>query len=946
MKVHSITTHLQAKQSIAQKQNNQTNLKNPKSLEIIPYNYNDHLLAFGARVDKGLDRFYEANKEKMPKTVRDYIENIDDKSKISPLEAQQKAYEFLEAAQTIDDIKETYPLEPLFKDLINPLESRATRGILNSVRENDELLNLSGQGVLKDKSNLTVYLVKKIFLEDKTIEEINQDLDKDLDEDFKADFKFKNAKAQYIYPSTLNSLGIKTPQSEYRQSLRYTRDGYSDMVGEKISEGQRLFWDSLSKEDRTARAKVSAQKFENWWSSLTKNQILDMIADQKSELDLLKEFKKFQRIEEKRQESSNKKVSDSISHNRTKIGSNRLSQDELFIIWAKNNLKIYMEKLSEAEKDTLHIKRMQRLSARWAEMSPEERTDYISKMKSGSEPLRYTMIDAWNHSINLIKDLSSHLKENQIYKPADLLYSTQEFSEFQSKIMIEFWEKHPEYAKQLGINIQRSQEKIQDGISRGTFEELKKEIMRDKNQRIKEMTKFKQNNSAQQIQDTETSEYITEFKNTYYKVLGAQLKNLPQEYINDYFKVISEGFSKDHIEAWTRNMKGEPLTDKDQQLLKQISETEPAGGDKINRAIEGALADTLYECTRDPRVFVLSHSDLKVALTQIDRGEQIIKIGSKKLNDVFEFNIVKRRIDRNRIAFLYNQYKQEVSDENLESIASEYFITKNGDYSRLIDYMKTYGKSINIIFSDKSTYNSLIKAAMFTRFALNMPKEDALNSQCLLMIDGSKPFEKEEELQQMKFLLTKRFYFVPKIFMDKYTSEFGAAVRRSKSLDFNEISKGCYKRTDAKSTARLFILPKHKFQTINSLRTLAMEEALADVLYEATGNTDVYMLQFEELCDNIELFRMVKKYPSESRTFNSYNGNKIRLTALKMPNVSKLQRAYIEYLNEIVDWVNTDVKKGNGTFEDLLYILNPDENMPDKDEAVSQRIKLYGLKLK
>ncbi len=323
MKVHSITTHLQAKQSIAQKQNNQTNLKNPKSLEIIPYNYNDHLLAFGARVDKGLDRFYEANKEKMPKTVRDYIENIDDKSKISPLEAQQKAYEFLEAAQTIDDIKETYPLEPLFKDLINPLESRATRGILNSVRENDELLNLSGQGVLKDKSNLTVYLVKKIFLEDKTIEEINQDLDKDLDEDFKADFKFKNAKAQYIYPSTLNSLGIKTPQSEYRQSLRYTRDGYSDMVGEKISEGQRLFWDSLSKEDRTARAKVSAQKFENWWSSLTKNQILDMIADQKSELDLLKEFKKFQRIEEKRQESSNKKVSDSISHNRTK---NRLKQ--------------------------------------------------------------------------------------------------------------------------------------------------------------------------------------------------------------------------------------------------------------------------------------------------------------------------------------------------------------------------------------------------------------------------------------------------------------------------------------------------------------------------------------------------------------------------------------------------------------------------------------------
>ncbi len=928
----------------------------PQNNPINPLGYNDYLLSFGARVDKGLERFYDTNKDRMPQTVRDYIENLDDKSKYSPLEAQKNAYEKLESAQTIEDIKKAYPQEKLFENLINPIDSHATRGILNSIRENDELLKISDQGVLKDKSNLTVYLVKKIFLEDKTIEEINQDLDKDLDEDFKADFKFKNKDSQYIHTSTLNALGIKAPQFEYRQSLRYTRDGYSDLVGDKISEGQRAFWDSLSTEDRTARARVSAQKFEKWWTSLTKNQILDMLAEQKTELDMLKEFKKFQRAEKKKtpqpeENIEQEEITKPIKH--TKVGSNKLSQDELFIMWASNTLKIYQEKLTEAEKDTLHIKRMQRLTQRWAQMTPEERTDYISKMKTGSDPLRYTMIDAWNHSTNLLKDLSQHLRENQIYKPADLLYSTQEFSEFQSKVMTEFWDNHPEYADQLGTNIQKSQEKIQKAISSGTFEELKKAIMRDKNQRIKEMEKFKQKSPIiEQHPTNKTPEYMIEFKNSYYKILGGQIKNLPQEYINDYFKSIEDGFSQEQIEAWTRNLNGQPLTEKDRELLIQISQTEPKNSKKINRAIEGALADTLYECTKNPQVYLLSHSDLKVALYQIDRGESSISIGSHKLNRNFEFNILKRKFDKNRIAFLYNKYKQDLSDEELSSIAHEYFKIKNDtplqqkDYQPLIEYMKTYGKSLNIIFSEKSTYPPLVKAAMFSRFALNMPREISQNYQSLLLADGTIPFEKEEELQKLKFLLTKRFDFVPKIYMDRYLSEFSKEIRQTPNLDFTNIKKGCTKRTDPKTTAKLLILPKQQFQTINALRTLAMEEALADVLYDATGNIDVYKLQFEELCDNLEIFRMVKKYPTETRNYTSTKGDKISLTAVKRPNVSKLQQEYLEYINQIADWVNSDVKAGKGTFEDLLYILNPDENMPEKDDAVTKRIKLYGLNLK
>ena len=907
-------------------------------------NFLGYNIAFYGRVDKGLERFYDANKDRMPQTVKEYIENLDDKTKTSPIEAHTRAFELLEISNTIEDIKSAYPNEPLFENLINPKDSKAPRGILNSVKENEELLALSNQGILKDKSNLTVYLVKKIFLENKTLDEINQDLEKDLDEDFKADFRFKNTKSQYIYTSTLNSLGIKAPEAEYRASLRYTKDGYADAVGEKISQSQRAFWDSMAPEERTARNKKSVEKFEKWWYSHTKNEMLDMIADQTTALEMLKEFKKSQSSKSTKTHNESSKPR---TANPQKTGSEKLSRDELFIRWATNNLKLYLENLSEAEKDTLHIKRMQRLAARWSQMSPDEKTDYISKMKSGSEPLRYTMIDAWNHSIDLIKDLSMHLKQNQIYKPSDLLYSTQEFSEFQSRVMKEFWEKYPEYSSQLGENIVKSQTKVQQAISNGTFEELKKQIMRDKNQRLKELDKFKQSaHIASGYTIEPTPAYIREFKDVYCKTLGGQLKNLPKEYINDYFNVIEKGFRKEQIEAWTRNLKGEPLSDNDYEILKEISTTEPANGARINRALEGALADTLYKCTGNPEVYKLSHSDMKVSLNQISRGEDHIDIISHKLNKHFSFPIKERKIDSNRIAMLYHQYKEPLSDNELSDIASEYFVPAFDHYEELKDYLSTYGRSINIIFSDKSKYPKAIKQAMFDRFIDNMPKE-LEDYPCFLLVGGtSDPFGREENINKLKFLLAKRFNFVPSVYMDNYARELAIYLRFDYTQSmYDKFLEACNKRAKETSNAKLAILPKDTLRTSDSLRTLAMEEALADVLYEATGCIDVYKLQFEELCDNIELFNSVKKFPSQTRYYTSISGDKMEISAKKKPNTIGLKQKYLDYINEIVDWVNTDVKNGNQSFEDLLFILNPDEDMPQKDEAVSQRIKLYNLHL-
>lgn len=946
-----LNTREQKKTNIASNEQPSTNYVTANTL--IPQ-FNDYLLAFTARVDKGLERFYDTNKDRMPKTVRDYVENLNDKSSLTPLEAQKNAYELLDISQSIEDIKSAYPDEPLFKDLINPNQSKAKRGILNSVKENEELLALGNQGVLKDKSNLTVYLVKKIFLEDKTIDEINQDLEKDLDEDFKADFKFKNPDSPYIYGSTLASLGIKTPQAEYRQSLRYTRDGYSDAVGDKISEGQRAFWDSLSDEERTARNKKSVEQFENWWNSMTRNQILELIADQTSELDMLKAFKKHRRELDKESDKTTAQTkTDSETtekprkHNR--VGSTKLKQDELFIKWATNNLKLYMESLTEAEKDSLHIKRMQRLSKRWAEMSPTERTDYISRMKSGSEPLRYTMIDAWNHSSDLIKDLSMHLKENQIYKPADLLYSTQEFSEFQSRVMTEFWEKHPDHAEKLGANILQSQEKIQSAIQSGTFEELKKQIMRDKNQRIKEMEKFKQSLTVdkKQQQTEELPDYFKDFKNTYYHAVGAQLKNLPPMYVNDYFKIIQNGYTQEEIEAWTRNLKGEPQNPGDKELLEHIRTTEPEDGKLINRALEAAGADILYNCTRNPEVYLFSHSDVKVALQQITRGEQEINIGSHKLSKMFTMPLVKKHIDTKRLNALYSQFIKPLTEDEIDNIINGFFDYTGGDETlkQLEKYIQTYGKSANIIFSDKSIYSKDIKAAMYEKFIDNMPSDLYDNVRCYLNTSHT-PFEREENIKRAKMAVSKRFDFVPQIFMDNYLAEFGKLLRTSSRIDYEDfINIYCKKRKDPKANAKLVILSKTDFDMKNKIRTIAMEEILADILYEATGNTDVYKLSFEELCDNIELFNLVKKFPSETRHF-TLNSTKeqVDLTANKRLNMVNIQGKYLDCVNEIIDWINTDVKNSeNADLTELVYILNPDENMPEKDAAIVERLKLHGL---
>ena len=65
----------------------------------------------------------------------------------------------------------------------------------------------------------------------------------------------------------------------------------------------------------------------------------------------------------------------------------------------------------------------------------------------------------------------------------------------------------------------------------------------------------------------------------------------------------------------------------------------------------------------------------------------------------------------------------------------------------------------------------------------------------------------------------------------------------------------------------------------------------------------------------------------------------------KKPNLAQIRRHYNEYLSEIKDWVNENNITQDSDFEELIYILNPEEGNMNRDINVNKRIASYGLKV-
>ena len=910
--------------------------------------YNPSFMAT-MRVDKGMERFYEFNKNRIPTTVQMYLGTVIDKFSITPLEAQKEAFKKLKIAKTVEEVQseDFFPEEELFIYLKKIADTDARKGLLGIYREFKDIYD---NGILSSGDDFTVYLLRKIFAEAKTIAEINEDLDNDLNTDIKNEYQRKYKNKEYIKSSTLRSLGIYMPDTAYLNSLKFTRDGYSDAFGLKISEAQQKYWNSLSEDQRFEILSKRCEGRDNWWNNLSYNEKLEYAAGIDSDNDLYKNYRKFvnsKKRELKSEQTSSSQDAQTVKPKRIRIGSSNLKDKDIFVLWFKKNIEKFYEHLSEADKDSVHIKRVRKLAMRWQEMSPEEKTDLINKMKSGREPGRFVMIDAWNHSRVLIRELSDFLQSQQIFRPINVLYSSEEFSEFQSKIMTQFWAEHRELAEEFGRNIKRAQARVEDAISRGQFEDLKQEIMRDRAYRIKllereryleeqkkaeEQGVNKTENSASKDIIPAQTDYKQAFISAYSNYIDSK-NRLPKEYKEGITQVMLEKTPQEVIEKYTKEINsGEPFSYELMQILHPLEEelNNDSRFARMNRALEAAVSHEMYSKGTNTNIFGLT-------------AEQIIKY----LKILSEDDLPpKNRINPARLEKYYKEYVKDSTDKELSSIYNNYFETvpnrrlTNDELNEVSKYLDSYGRSLSILFSDKSPFTAEVKSEFNNKFLSLMPSrfKEIVNP----LLRDYKDIVEEKELASIRGKIAKRFNFVPNDVMDIFTKEICTYIRMDrKKADSSMIQKVkhalCYKSSDYNQG---FITVKKDAMSLNDKkRMLAAEQAMADILFKVTKDEEVYSYQFEQLITMIE---MLSDIGPQNRGMTVAMGDK-EIFVKEKPNISNLKLRYINYLNDIKENESLIYNEETNSFDktELLFSLNPADGNHKRDEYIMQRISAY-----
>jgi len=930
----------------------------------VPY-YND--IAFQARVDKHLPRFFEANKERMPKTVKRFIEGLKDKASMTPLQAQAEAFIALAGATTIAAIQTAFPKdeEDLFTTLQEPSASKATRGILGVYRQDKELLDMENRDILADKENLTVWLVKKIFLEGKTLDEINTDFEKEADPEFLSLYRAKEKDGQPIRPSTLKALGIQTPSSEYMQSLRFTREGYSDMVGERISQGLSDFMASLTEEQRTDRARGTVLRFIKHWESIPLDKKLDMLLEQDREIELLELYKNSRAEKKVGKPASERKEAneteptiptkkDTFTIKKDKIDTGLTYDDELFGMWARNNFIKFELTLDDEAKKLLQIKREQRRAEKWAAMSPEEQTEYISKLKAGAEPLRYALIDAWNNNPDILISLSKFLKKRNIERPEEFVFRSIEYNKYQSEIMTEFWAINPEYAQRWGEAIKDSHFKVKSAMNDDTYEDLKASIMKAKTERSKEVkdkvTTYKQILSNEDYM--KYPEYIRDFIDIYTEKNHELVKYLPIEFLKDFFDVGTTEVEKGAILAWCKELNGEELTIEDLEYIETIKQADSKKVNKMNRALEAATAEILYEITGNPFIFRTPAADCKKILSRIARGEQRISYIEREGN-VIEVRIKQTEIDNKKLEELYKKYKSPVSKEYMDKVVRTYFLDFGIDtderelfaaaYLELSDYLSNYGRGIEILFNEPNKYPPEVREQYFMNILTNAPEE--LKP---LIRNGelrtAEEFMREDRVHKIIETIRHKYYFIPDNGFEPFKNAYSPVLRAGSHEALDDIYDTITKNTLIKELlggfSTLLNFSRKHVNTGDRLALLCAEQAMADVLYKATNEPQVYALTYQELAEAIEKFASVKKVNNQEQIIHSKLLNTSFSIHLKRKlNFYQMDRTIAQYKENILEYMQTiDNKSSIIDGEEILYCLNTDETKSFLDDYVARRI--------
>ncbi len=208
---------------------------------VIQNGYKDFNINFRGRTP---ENFYaqEFNVKNMPETMKTYLnEDYETRKHLPPEQVMNQSFKYLDVIDNFSDVKSTYPNETLFENL-HEANLKGRTGVLSDIKIAKEM---SDTPLLKDGSdNFGMYLLKKVFLEGKTIREINKDFyEKDLAPEY------KGAVTQPITYGTTSAYGIKYPKTDFWNSFIATRDEYKKFIVD------------LPKQDKNDLKKELAAKF-------------------------------------------------------------------------------------------------------------------------------------------------------------------------------------------------------------------------------------------------------------------------------------------------------------------------------------------------------------------------------------------------------------------------------------------------------------------------------------------------------------------------------------------------------------------------------------------------------------------------------------------------------------------------------------------------------------
>ena len=257
--------------------------------------YNNYNINFGARINRSPEDFYaqKFNIDNMPVTVKEYLfEDFDQRQHMPPAQLQRQAFEYLRLADNVQDIKDMYPDEPLFSHLKELKNTKPNTGILLLLKWDAQTAQTP---IFKDKNNkdLTTYLLKKVYLEGKTIEEINNDFDNDATEAIKHELGVKDKK--YFSHTNIYTLGIRYPKLPYYNSFLATRNDkeyippvrksgvpVSDETKAKLSAAMTKWWAGLNELERSEQIQkmLDGKELSNSIFSKYQGQIMTIAAAQ------------------------------------------------------------------------------------------------------------------------------------------------------------------------------------------------------------------------------------------------------------------------------------------------------------------------------------------------------------------------------------------------------------------------------------------------------------------------------------------------------------------------------------------------------------------------------------------------------------------------------------------------------------------------------------------